>query len=141
MTLEKRRPTPAQVERAKEFLASDNPASLPNRAIPYAKWTLQLNEPPFEEELVLQALRIGDVGIAAIPCETFAEIGLEIKEKSPLKPTFTIELANGHYGYLPTPHQHALGGYETWLGTNILEIEASDKITAVIRELLEEVKP
>jgi neutral ceramidase len=141
LTLEKRRPTPAQVERAKEFLASDNPASLPGRAIPYAKWTLQLNEPPFEEELVLQALRIGDMGIAAIPCEVFAEIGLEIKARSPLKPTFTIELANGHNSYLPTPRQHALGGYETWLGSNILEIEASDKITAVILKLLGEVKP
>jgi hypothetical protein len=139
LTLQKRRPTPAQVERAKEFLASDNPDSLPGRAIPYAKWTLELDQAPYEEELVLQALRIGDVGIAAIPCETFAEIGLEIKEKSALKPSFTIELANGHYGYLPTPRQHAWGGYETWLGTNILEIEASDKITAVILDLLEEV--
>jgi hypothetical protein len=139
LTLEKRRPTPAQVERAQEFLASDNPDALPGRAIPYAKWTLELDNPPHTEELVLQALRIGDVGIAAIPCETFAEIGLEIKEKSPLKPSFTIELANGHYGYLPTPRQHAWGGYETWLGTNILEIEASDKITAVILDLLENV--
>ena len=25
-----------------------------------------------------------------------------------------IELANGYNGYLPTPQQHALGGYETW---------------------------
>jgi hypothetical protein len=138
LTLNKRRPTPEQVERAKEFLASDNPDSLPGRAIPYAKWTLELDNPPYSEELVLQGLRIGDVGIAAIPCEVFAEIGLEIKQKSPLKPTFTMELANGHYGYLPTPRQHALGGYETWLGTNILEIEASDKITAVVLELLEE---
>ena len=52
--------------------------------------------------------------------------------------TFTIELANGHYGYLPTPRQHALGGYETWLGTCILEVDSSQKITAVLLELLEE---
>ena len=57
----------------------------------------------------LQALRIGELGIAAIPCEVFVEIGLEIKKKSPLKPTFTIELANGYNGYLPTPEQHAAG--------------------------------
>jgi hypothetical protein len=138
LTLNKRRPTAAQVERAQEFLAADNPASLPARAVPYAKWTLELDQPPHTEELVLQAFRVGEVGIAAIPCEVFAEIGLEIKQKSSLKPTFTIELANGHYGYLPTPRQHALGGYETWLGTNILETEASDKITAVVLELLAE---
>ena len=47
-----------------------------------------------------------------------------------------MELANGHYGYLPTPEQHALGGYETWMGTNQLEKEASRKITAALMEML-----
>ena len=50
-----------------------------------------------------------------------------------------MELANGANGYLPTPEQHALGGYETWLGTNRVEIEASRKITATLLGLLEEV--
>ncbi len=31
-----------------------------------------------------------------------------------------IGLANGRHGYLPTPEQHALGGYEMWLGTNVV---------------------
>jgi neutral ceramidase len=58
----------------------------------------------------------------------FAEIGLEIKRRSPLRPTFSIELANGCDGYLPTPEQHALGGYETWAATSsFLEVEASRK--------------
>ncbi len=139
LTLDKRRPTSQQLERAEALLSGD-PAELTDVTRAYARWAVDLNKPPHEEELVLQALRIGDVGVAAIPCEVFAEIGLEIKEKSPLKPSFTIELANGHYSYLPTPRQHALGGYETWLGSNILEIEASDKITAVVLDLLEEVK-
>jgi hypothetical protein len=139
LTLNKRRPNAEQVRRAKEFLAAEDESSLPKRAKPYARWLLQLNEPPFEEEIVLQAFRIGELGIAAIPCEVFTEIGLELKDKSPLPTTFTIELANGHYGYLPTPRQHALGGYETWLGTCILETTASDKITAVVLELLDEV--
>jgi neutral ceramidase len=60
---------------------------------------------------VLQTIGIGDLGIAAIPFEVFTESGLEIKQKSPLKPAFTIELANGSSGYLPTPRHHALGGY------------------------------
>lgn len=137
VTLAKRRPTQQQVERARQVLAATDDASLPGRARPYARSVLELTEPPYEEELVLQALRIGEVGVAAIPCEVFAEIGLEIKAKSPLSPTFTIELANGHYGYLPTPAQHALGGYETWLGTNILEIDASEKITEAVLELLQ----
>ena len=72
--------------------------------------------------------------------EVFTETGLEIKARSPFPDTFTIELANGGYGYLPTPAQHALGGYETWLGTNRVETAASDKIVAKLLELLAEVK-
>ncbi len=51
-----------------------------------------------------------------------------------------MELANGHYGYLPTPEQHALGGYETWLGTNRLEIQSSRKITDALLAMLRELK-
>ena len=90
--------------------------------------------------VMLQAVRIGGLGVAAIPFEVFTETGLEIKARSPLAETFTIELANGGYGYLPTPAQHALGGYETWLGTNRVETGASDKIVAKVLELLAEVK-
>nr|WP_254053500.1 hypothetical protein [Singulisphaera sp. GP187] len=57
----------------------------------------------------------------------------EIKQKSPFKPSFTIELANGSYGYLPTPRHHALGGYETWMGTN--KVEVSEKIVKTLLDL------
>ena len=33
-------------------------------------------------------------------------IGLAIKQQSPFKQTFTIELANGCNGYRPPPEQH-----------------------------------
>lgn len=80
------------------------------------------------------------MGIVAIPCEVFAEIGLEIKRRSPLQPTFTVELANGCDGYLPTPEQHALGGYETWRATSsYLEVEASRQITIAVVEMPTEV--
>jgi neutral ceramidase len=81
----------------------------------------------------VQALRVSGLGIAAIPCEVFTETGLEMKANSPFRNTLTMGLANGDYGYLPTPEQHQLGGYETWMGTNLLEKEASRKITASIR--------
>jgi len=141
LTLNLRRPTEAQIARAKEFLAEEDESKLPRRAQPYARMTLALAERAPTETIILQAVRIGELAIASIPCEVFTEIGLEIKAKSPLQPTFTIELANGHYSYLPTPRQHRLGGYETWMGTNILEITASDKITATLLELLNEVQP
>ena len=76
----------------------------------------------------MQALRIGDAGIAGIPFETFAETGLRIKAESPLPVTFTISQANGGFGYLPTPAQHVLGGYETWLGTSKVAVESEPAI-------------
>jgi neutral ceramidase len=84
--------------------------------------------------VIRQAIRIGDLGIAAIPFETFSETGLELKARNPFKPAFTVELANGSYGYLPTPEQHALGGYETWIGSNKVQIEAT---TIIVKHLLE----
>ncbi len=80
------------------------------------------------------------MGVAAIPFEVFTEIGLDIKARSPLKPSFTISIANGSYGYLPTPEQHKVGGYETWLGTNKVETEASRKIVAEILNLFNQIK-
>ena len=91
------------------------------------KGALQLQKSPETVRVILQAVRIGELGITAIPFEVFSEIGLELKARSPLKPSFTIELANGGYGYLPTPEQHKLGGYETWLGTNKVEVQASSQ--------------
>ena len=83
-------------------------------------------------------MRIGDLGIVAIPCEVFTEIGLTIKTKSPLKRTFTISLANGYNGYLPTPAHHALGGYETWRArSSYLEVQASEEITRASLFLLD----
>ncbi len=88
----------------------------------------------------LQAIRIGQLGIVSSPCETFVETGLAIKQASPLKPTFVIELANGYNGYLPTPEQHRLGGYETWRArSSYLEVDAATKIQRTLLELLEQV--
>ena len=70
----------------------------------------------------------------------FTEIGLELKKKSPIKHTFTIELANGYNGYLPTPKQHELGGYETWRArSSYLEATASEKIIPVLLDCLNKV--
>ena len=51
-----------------------------------------------------------------------------------------VELNHGYFGYLPTPRHHKLGGYETWLGTNRLEAEASDKLLAELLAMSEELK-
>ncbi len=95
----------------------------------YANRTLQLQNDWLDKiDITLQALSVGGLGIAAIPFETFTATGLELKAKSPFKPTFTIELANWNSGYLRTQEQHELGGYETLRGTNKVQKDASTKI-------------
>jgi hypothetical protein len=106
----------------------------------FAERTIQMKEWPEKIDVILQTFRIGEVGIATIPFEPFAETGLEIKARSPFKPTFTIGLANGGYGYLPTPEQHKLGGYETWMSVNKVETNASRKIVTEILKLFNQVK-
>ena len=53
-----------------------------------------------------------------------------------MQPAWLVSLSHGYYGYLPTPGQHKLGGYETWLGTNRLEVQASEKMLAALLEMV-----
>ncbi len=138
LTLSLRKPSPEVYEQSKKLLANVPLADYTRPHI-YAQWAIGLQEGPDSTDVKLQAIRIGNIGIAALPFETFAEIGLELKAKSALKPMFTIELANGAEKYLPTPDHHELGGYETWLGTNQVEKQASVKVSAALLELLAEV--
>lgn len=133
-----------QLARAKEILSN---AKKQNGQYPgwspevYAREAVLLDEFPDRVALLIQTFGIGELGIAAIPCEVFAEIGLEIKKRSPLKPSFTIELANGYNGYLPTPEQHKLGGYETWgARSSYLEVDAAPKIVSTVLELFAAIK-
>jgi len=136
-----RKPTPEQLAAAREMLAHpDWPDKLPHQRT-YAHRIVRQHEMPATLSVILQAVRIGDMGIATSPFETFVETGLELRAKSPLKPMFTISFANGSYGYLPTPEQHRLGGYETWLGTSRVELDASTKIAAALLDMLAEMKP
>ncbi len=93
-----------------------------------------------ETDVVVQALRIGQVAIATTPTETYALTGLKLKLRSPLKQTMVIELANGGDGYIPPPEQHPLGGYNTWAARSAgLEVEAEPKIAEAALCLLEQV--
>lgn len=135
-----RLPTEAEVKRAQGILAAAKGGVLKTQPEIYARETVLMAKVPAKVKVILQAIRIGELGIVATPCETFVEIGLEIKEKSPLRPTFTIELANGYNGYLPTPEHHALGGYETWRArSSYLDVNASRAVTETLLDLLKDV--
>jgi neutral ceramidase len=111
-----------------------------NLPLAYATRIQSLATPSPETKLPIQALRIGDILIGTSPCETFAETGLEFKQRSPLKKAFMVELAHGYYGYMPTPRHFELGGYETWPGTNNLEPQAAPKLLSALLEMAAELK-
>lgn len=124
---------------ARNTVASMAGAKPTTKAQLYAQEQLLIHDQP-RRELRLQAIRIGDLGITAIPDEVFGITGLKLKAQSPLVPTFNIELANGAEGYIPPPSQHKLGGYTTWAArTASLEVQAEPKIVEAVLGLLEQV--
>ncbi len=130
-----RKPTPDRITRARALIAGiKNPERKSIEEI-YAERTMSMAGLPKTLAAPIQAFRVGDVGIAAIPNEVLVEIGLELKRRSPFKASFTHSIANGYYGYLPTPEQHALGGYETWLGTCWFEESSSTKIVEALLQM------
>lgn len=141
VVLKVRKPNAVDLKRAKEIVSKVEGSQMVTRDEVYARETILMNDYPNQVTIPLQSLNIGDLVINTIPAEVFVEIGLELKQKSPFKSTFTISLANGYYGYLPTPAHHELGGYETWRArSSFLEVGASTKITNTLFNLMERLK-
>jgi len=142
VSLKYRRPSPQDVAEAKAVLAIKDKTAieqLPRLAQNYARSVVSAAERPEDQLTVqLQAIRIGDFAVCGIPFETFVEIGLDLKKRSPFKQTMVIGLANGRHGYLPTLEQHPLGGYETWIGTNQVQEDTSVILTNHLLEMLQE---
>jgi len=108
-----------------------------NKQEVYAEQAIYIHENP-KTEVVLQALRIGGLGITAMPNEVYALTGLKLKYRSPAEVTMNIELANGASGYIPPPEQFPLGGYNTWPArTAGLVPEAETQITEACLAMLE----
>ncbi len=141
VTLRRRRPTDQQIAAAQAVLDVKDQAErdkLPRLAENYARRTLSLAVASESVTVTVQALRIGELAVCTLPFEVFAEIGLDLKKRSPFPRTMVISLANGTNGYLPTPEQHELGGYETWMGTSRVQTDASVILTNNLLEMLDE---
>jgi len=105
----------------------------------YAREQIWLHDHPVRN-IKLKTIRIGDLGIAVMPTETFSIIGLKLKLQSPLQPTMNVELANGEEGYIMPPELFPLGGYNTWACRSAgLETNAEPKIVGTLLEMLENV--
>ena len=138
LSFNKRTPDKKREEWARSLISKMETSLPKNRDEVYAKEQLYLLEKP-SAELKLQAIRIGGLGIAAIPNEVFGITGIKIKEQSPFELTMNIELANGAEGYIPPPEQHSLGGYTTWPARSAaLEVGAEPKIVEALLLSLEQ---
>ncbi len=139
LTLKYRTPDKQRLEWAQRVMAEVGDRLPKTQTEVYAREQILLHEKQ-QTEIVVQALRIGEIGIATTPNETYAITGLKIKAASPLPHTMVIELANGGDGYIPPPEMHAWGGYNTWAARSAgLEVNAEPKITAAAIDLLEQV--
>ncbi len=135
-----RRPDAKLLAWAKAKAAEPKVKGKTDLSVIYAGRTLRMAEHPVTLKMPLQALRVGDTLIGTMPCEVFCEIGLEYKKRLAKQPAFLVSLSHGYYGYLPTPRQHELGGYETWLGTNRLEVQASVRMLDAVVEMANEIR-
>lgn len=74
---------------------------------PWTVWALDLYKAGAETTvatelpLEMSVLRIGDVGIAGMPCEPFHEIGRRIRDRSSLPVTIPCGYTNVSHGYIP----------------------------------------
>lgn len=67
-------------------------------------------EETIEAEIV--GIRLGGCVIVSTPVEALAEVGLRLKEKSPVKPTFLSAYSNGYMHYGPPAEYYDLESYE-----------------------------
>jgi hypothetical protein len=97
------------------------------------KWRLPQDPAPITVDL--QALRIGDVAIVAMPGEPFAEIGAAVKKSSPFPVTLFCGYSSGAGGgYMPVAEEYRFGGYEVEITP--YGPEAAEKIVAEAVALL-----
>jgi len=139
LTLGRRLPSAKRLAWAEEIRSKQTTPRPSNLPEVYAEQALWIRDNP-RADLVLQAVRIGDLTLAAIPNEVFSITGLKLKALSPSTTHMNLELANGAEGYIPPAEQHYLGGYTTWPARSAgLETEAEPKIVAALVALLEKV--
>ncbi len=131
-----RRPTSDQLAVARRLLPKEDRT---DREWIYAREVVLMERESEDRAAPLQALRIGDLGIAGLPGEPFVQIGLDITQRSPFSRTATVGLANSYRGYVATDEALAEGSYETrlcrhsrasegtralWAGTSVRFLQA-----------------
>ncbi|MCL2306475.1 MAG: LamG domain-containing protein, partial [Planctomycetaceae bacterium] len=137
-TFDRRRPDEFRLAWAREKVREMDHILPRDRSEVYAYEAIFLDAEP-KRNIPLQAIRIGDVGITAIPCEVYAITGLKLAKRSPFEVQITLELANGGEGYIPPPEIHPFGGYNTWPARSAALVSTAEtEIVEISLGLLEE---
>ena len=91
----------------------------------------QLFSQLFPAQVRLQALRVGDGVFMAVPGEAIVELGLAMKKDARAagaRYPAAVGLANSYIGYILSPDQYRLGGYES--GTSFYGPELGSRLVA-----------
>jgi neutral ceramidase len=136
-----RKPNIEELAKAEEFLRENDFNDLNSKPDfiqrIYNREQLLLNQYPDSTMLAVQAFKIGDLTIGALPGEFFAETGLKLKAEN--ANYFSINLANSYGGYIPPKHEFENGGYETWRArSSCMEVDAEEKIRNKMSEIIKE---
>ena len=121
-------PSDEELEAAQARLAAGTDPK--DREWAYAREIVLVSEAPSVWDVPIQAIRIGDLGIVGLPAEVFAEIGLDIKARSPFVQTINISLANAWVGYVATDKALDEGSYETRLCRHVRSPKGTGKLWA-----------
>jgi hypothetical protein len=62
----------------------------------------------------IQAMRIGQLALVAVPGEPFAQVGATVRERSPFPVTMFSGYSNGEVGYIPMQSDYKNKGYGVW---------------------------
>lgn len=100
-------------------------------------------------EIPVQALCVGDIAIVAVPGETFATQGLEVKRQSPFAHTLFLGYSNGCVAYIPTPDAYPDNGwrvteryyvpdmiFQAYLLPTALSVDCSERVHVKSLDLL-----
>ncbi|HHW48836.1 MAG TPA: hypothetical protein GXX14_09500 [Clostridiaceae bacterium] len=99
----------------------------------------ELKKPAGHVKVRVGAILIGDIAISCIPGELFVELGIEIKQRSSLKPVLVAEIVNDYIGYIPTNKAYTDGGYQVSTVAK-LEVGSGEEIVEKALETIERLK-
>ena len=130
--------TVPDIKKEGDFESQDLANKVPAALLYFAKRAVDCYEkstPSHEGRLTV--IELGkQIAFATLPGEPFNGISRAIREKSPCKYTFVIELAQSVSGYVPMPECFKRGGYEVQPGINSSGVNAATEIIKAATALL-----